>query len=83
MVALKKLSAKKYAKRKARNFLMKTIVLHHRMQRNRYFSSIMQTSLFSLFVRNRRIWAYERNETWFTQMLTDVNDPNFELRWRN
>ena len=58
MIALKKLSAKKYGKRKARNFLMKNAVLHYRMQRARYFSSIMQTSLFSLFVRNRKIWAY-------------------------
>ena len=74
----------KNEKRKARNFFLRNAVLQFRTQRARYFSSLIQTTLFNTFKRNRNLWAYERDETWFSKLLNnDDGDPNFDIQWRN
>ena len=83
-MALKKQVKKKYEKRKARNFFLKNALLQFRTQRARYFSSLIQTTLFNTFIRNRNLWAYERDEIWFSKSLNnDGGDPNFDIQWRN
>ena len=83
-MALKKQVKKKYEKRKARNFILRNGVLQFRTQRARYFPSLIQTTLFNTFIRNRNLWAYERDETWFSKLMNnDDGDPNFDIRWRN
>ena len=82
-MALKKQVKKKYEKRKARNFFLKNAVLQFRTQRARYFSSLIETTLFNTSICNRNLWAYERDETWFSKLLNDDGDPNFDIRWRN
>ena len=83
-MALKKQVKKKYEKREARNFFLRNAVLQFRTQRARYFSSLIQTTLFNTFKRNRNLWAYERDETWFSKLLNnDDGDPNFDIQWRN
>ena len=74
----------KNEKRKARNFFLRNAVLQFRTQRARYFSSLIQTTLFNTFKRNRNLWAYERDETWFSKLLNNEDgDPNFDIQWRN
>ena len=83
-MALKKQVKKKYEKREARNFFLRNAVLQFRTQRARYFSSLIQTTLFNTFIRNQNLWAYERDETWFSKLLNnDDGDPNFDIQWRN
>ena len=80
-MALKKQVKKKYEKRKARNFFLKNALLQFRTQRARYFSSLIQTTLFNTFIRNRNLWAYERDEIWFSKSLNnDGGDPNFDIQ---
>ena len=73
----------KNEKRKARNFFLRNAVLQFRTQRARYFSSLIETTLFNTSMCNRNLWAYERDETWFSKLLNDDGDPNFDIRWRN
>ena len=73
----------KNEKRKARNFFLRNAVLQFRTQRARYFSSLIETTLFNTSICNRNLWAYERDETWFSKLLNDDGDPNFDIRWRN
>ena len=80
-MALKKQVKKSTKKEKARNFFLKNAVLQFRTQRVRHFSSLIQTTLFNTFIRNRNLWAYERDETWFSKLLNnDDGDPNFDIR---
>ena len=72
-----------FEKRKARNFFLRNAVLQFRTQRARYFSSLIETTLFNTSICNRNLWAYERDETWFSKLLNDDGDPNFDIRWRN
>ena len=74
----------KNEKRKARNFFLRNAVLQFQTQRARYFSSLIETTLFNTSICNRNLWAYERDETWFSKLLNnDDGDPNFDIRWRN
>ena len=83
-MALKKQVKKSTKKEKARNFFLKNAVLQFRTQRARHNFSLIQTTLFNTFIRNRNMWAYERDETWFSKLLNnDDGDPNFDIRWRN
>ena len=83
-MALNKQVKKKYEKSKARNFFLKNAVLQFRTQRVRHFSSLIQTTLFNTFIRNRNLWAYERYETWFSKLMNnDDGDSKFDIRWRN
>ena len=73
----------KNEKRKARNFFLRNAVLQFRTQRARYFSSLIETTLFNTSICNRNLLAYERDETWFLKLLNNDGDPNFDIRWRN
>ena len=46
---------KKYEKRKTQNLFLRNALLQFRTQSARYFSSLIQTTLFNTFIRNQNL----------------------------
>ena len=73
---------KKHEKRRFSKICLKNAISHHRsLTRGFFLSSVMRISLLGLRVRRARsIWAYPRQEFWFSRMQAD---ETFNRFWRN
>ena len=77
-LAVKSLQFKKKKCKKKRRFLLKIFSERSAFRRKTFLASIIHIAALQINVREpRKIWAYEREEFWFSRMLNDKNFSDF------
>ena len=77
-LAVKSLQFKKKKCKKKRRLLLKIFSERSAFRRKRFLASIIHIAILQINVREpRKIWAYEREEFWFSRMLNDERFSDF------
>ena len=77
-LAVKSLQFKNKKCKKKRRLLLKTFSDRSAFRRKRFLASIIHIAALQINVREpRKIWAYEREEFWFSRMLNDERFSDF------